>query len=207
MITVVDIGSGNIASVLNMFKRTGVAAEVQNAPERVAKARSLVIPGVGHFGACMDRVEQTGLRAALDEAALGRRVPVLGICVGMQLMMAHGQEGDRAGLGWIEGEVVRLPTDAVPDGRVPHMGWNTVEVVRDDPLFVGLEATPRFYFVHSYHARCADESDVLGRTDYGIALTAAIQRGHLRGVQFHPEKSHRFGMQVLRNFAALVEAT
>ncbi|MEI9852619.1 MAG: imidazole glycerol phosphate synthase subunit HisH [Sphingomonas sp.] len=203
MIVIVDYDAGNIGSVANICRKAGGAAEISADPERIAAAAKLILPGVGHFGRAMERLNASGIRAALD-AAKDRGAPILGICLGMQLLANHGEEGDAAGLGWIDAEVRRFHLPAPL--KVPHMGWNDVRFVRPDPLAAGLEEEARFYFVHSYHVDCADEADVLGRTDHGGPFVSAVRRGDVWGIQCHPEKSHRYGLTFIRNFVAVPPA-
>jgi glutamine amidotransferase len=202
MITIVNYGMGNLGSLLNMFKRTGVKARIESAPEAILDADKLVLPGVGAFDAAMERInESPGLRAALDHKALVERIPVIGICLGMQLLVRSSEEGNLPGLGWIAGEAKRLPRR---EGlKVPHMGWNIAHPNTPSPLThdVGLE--PRYYFVHSYFVTVENPAHSLMRTQYGIEFDSAIGDGNIYGAQFHPEKSHRFGMQILKNFSDL----
>jgi glutamine amidotransferase len=201
MITIVDYNMGNLGSIRNMLKKLGVESRITADPHDVARAEKLILPGVGAFDAGMDNLAAVpGLRAALDRRVLEDRVPVLGICLGMQLMAKRSEEGRREGLGWVEAEVLRFqPGEQAL--RVPHMGWNRVTPARSSPLTDELPPEPRFYFVHSYFARCAAEADVLLTTPYGAPFHSAFQRGNVYGVQFHPEKSHKFGMALLANFA------
>lgn len=201
MITIVDYGMGNLDSIRNMFKRIGVGAEITGDPAQVAAARKILLPGVGAFGAAMQRIGDAGLREVLDHKALVERVPVLGICLGMQLLMQSSEEGGGDGLGWIRGAVHRFPADA--GLKIPHMGWNRVFPVRGSTLTQDLGEEPRFYFVHSYYVRVQDEADAVLRTTYGVTFESAVAHGNIHGAQFHPEKSHRFGMRLLRNFAGL----
>lgn len=201
MITVVDYGMGNLGSILNMFKRIGVPAEITGDPVAVAKATKLLLPGVGAFDAAMERIDSSGLRPILDRKALHDRVPVLGICLGMQLLTHGSEEGQRPGLGWIAARTKRLPND--PPLKVPHMGWNAVRPVRAHPLIDRLPEESRFYFVHSYAVFADDPADSLLKACHGIEFDAAIAHDNICGAQFHPEKSHKFGMQLLANFARL----
>lgn len=219
MIVIVDYELGNLGSIRNMLRRIGADGVISSNPEVIAGAERLVLPGVGAFGEGMDNIARLGLRAVLDRKVREERVPVLGICLGMQLMTRGSEEAGAPGLAWLDAETVRFrfapeaqvraaaggaPPDRVP--RVPHIGWNTVEVVRTDSLFRGLagDEDTAFYFVHSYHVVCRDESDVLAWTTHGYRFASALQRGNVMGTQFHPEKSHRFGMRLLQNFLACV---
>jgi imidazole glycerol-phosphate synthase subunit HisH len=200
MITVVDYGMGNLGSISNMLKKLGMPSIISSNPADIAAASKLILPGVGSFDAGMDNLLHSGLLAALNERVLHEGVPTLGICLGMQLMTHRSAEGKRQGLGWVDAEVVKFrPTD--PALKVPHMGWNGVKHMRTDPLTNGLPDEPRFYFVHSYYVQCHDPKDVLLTTSYGQEFHSAFRHDNVWGVQFHPEKSHKFGMNLLRNFA------
>ena len=200
-ITVVDYGIGNLASVMNMLKKVDADARLELAPEAIAAAEKLVLPGVGAFDAAMAEIESRGLREALNEAAMRRRVPVLGICLGMHLLTRESEEGEARGFGWIPASTVRFDVDRASERlRVPHMGWNTVVSRTDAPLLPDNLGELRFYFANSYHVTCDDQSDVIGVTTYGYEFPSVIGRDNIVGAQFHPEKSHKFGMAVLRNF-------
>jgi glutamine amidotransferase len=201
VIAIVDYGMGNLGSTLNMLKKLGVPARITSVRDELEAAEKVIIPGVGAFDQGMEGLEERGLAALLRElAARGR--PILGICLGMQLMTATSEEGNRSGLGLIDGTTVRIQVpQGEPSLKVPHMGWNTVRVTRPVPPLDGLAGDARFYFVHSYHVVCHVVSDVAAVTHHGCELTAAFVHGRLAGVQFHPERSHRFGMAVLRSFA------
>ena len=201
MIGIVDYGMGNLGSIRNMLKRIGIQSELISRPEQVLAAHKLILPGVGAFDAGMRNLEDSQLISPLNEAVLGaRRVPVLGICLGMQLMTRSSEEGSLPGLGWMDARAVKF--EPTPDAlKVPHMGWSDVLTLRDEPLVRRLPPEPRFYFVHSYYVRCSAAEDALLTTRYGIEFHSAFARGNIWGVQFHPEKSHKFGMQLLKNFA------
>jgi len=199
MISIVDYGMGNLGSIVNMFKRIGVAAQITGDADELARARKILLPGVGAFDGAMQRIEQSGLRPILDHKALQERVPVLGICLGMQLLTRSSEEGERPGLGWIAASTRRF--EAGPRLKVPHMGWNEVQVMRPHALTQGLPADARFYFVHSYYVTVDDPQDSLLKARYGTTFDAAVSHRNIYGAQFHPEKSHRFGMQLLANFA------
>lgn len=202
MITIIDYGVGNLGSIANMLKKIGAPAEVSADPVALRRAEKLILPGVGAFDAGMRKLKEAGLAPLLNELVLEKKVPVLGLCLGMQLMTRRSEEGAEAGLGWFDAETVRFQFGPEQSHlKVPHMGWNTLEICRAHPLVADLGPESRFYFVHSYHVVCADPADVVARTDYGQPVTAIIARGNILGAQFHPEKSHRFGMQLLRNFA------
>ncbi len=200
MITIVDYNMGNLGSIRNMLKKVGVAAEITADRDRIAQADQIILPGVGAFDPGMDYLERSGLIPVLEQRILRERVPVLGICLGMQLMTRGSIEGTRAGLGWIDADTLKFdPSTGI---KVPHMGWNRVEVERRVALLEDLPEEPRFYFVHSYYVRCRSREDVILSTEYGLSFDSGVRRDNIWGVQFHPEKSHTFGMRLLRNFAA-----
>ena len=202
-IVIVDYKIGNLGSIQNMLKKIGVASEISSDPDCIRSAARLILPGVGAFDAGMDHLRRSGLIQVLEDRVRVARVPVLGICLGMQLMTRGSAEGKLDGLGWIDASVLRFqPSD--PALKVPHMGWNRVMRMRASELTGGLPEESRFYFVHSYYVRCDDPNDVLLTTSYGENFHSAYQNGNIWGVQFHPEKSHRFGMALLRNFATKV---
>ena len=203
MLTIIDYGVGNLASIANMLAYLGVAHRIANEPADILSAQRLVLPGIGAFDAAMDKLHGTGLLAALHQRVMADKVPVLGICLGMQLMCQSSQEGRHPGLAWFDAEVQRFDAARMDKpGVIPHMGWNEVQTMQPQhPVLVGLPQSPRYYFVHSYHVVCHDPSDELLRCQYGYAFAAAIARDNLLAVQFHPEKSHRFGMALLANFA------
>jgi glutamine amidotransferase len=204
MIVILDYGMGNLGALRNMLKYVGASAVISRNPDEIARAHKLILPGVGAFDAGMSRLEASGLIPLLRRRVLDERVPVLGVCLGMQLMTRSSQEGNRGGLNWIEADTRRFDFPADGRLRVPHMGWNQVEFRRDCPLASSLPPEPRFYFVHSYHTVLDHESqDWACRTNYGYRFVSGFARGNVYGVQFHPEKSHSFGMQLLRNFNAL----
>jgi glutamine amidotransferase len=200
VIIIVDLGLGNMSSVRNMFKRVGVPTTSSVDRDEIIQASKIVLPGVGAFDTGMERLEQSGLIPMLTELAVDRRVPTLGICLGMQLMTERSEEGTRAGLGWVPGSTHRFRLEGT-DLKVPHMGWNLATPTRPDTLFKDADPDARYYFVHSYHVVCSEEPDVLAWTEHGTRFASSFQRGTLFGTQFHPEKSHRFGMEILRNFA------
>jgi len=201
-VTVVDYGMGNLRSVERRLRAVGAAPGVSADPERVAAADRLVLPGVGHFAMAMRRLEQSGLKEALEVAVHGRGVPILGICLGMQLFARHSEEGDARGLGWLDADVVRFRVGDTVRFKVPHMGWNGMQSLRAHRLTDGLPPDAEFYFVHSYHLVCRDPGDVLGETTYESPFPSAVARGNVLGVQFHPEKSHGAGRALLAGFLA-----
>lgn len=198
-IHVIDYGLGNIGSIANMIRKVGGVPVVCREPEALANAERIILPGVGAFDSGMGALEDTGFVLPLLEA-VDRHVPLLGICLGMQLLFPASEEGSRPGLSLIRGRVRRF--EATTGLKIPHMGWNRVEPSANCPLFVGLEDN-RFYFVHSYHADCEAAENVAATTVYGQRFASAVQSGNVFGAQFHPEKSHKFGMCLLANFMGI----
>jgi glutamine amidotransferase len=199
MIVIVDYDIGNISAVQNMFQRIGVACTVSSMAEDIEQAERIVLPGNGAFDACMLNLKNSGLIPVLESRVLSHGVPLLGICVGAQ-MLGHGSaEGVEPGLGWLNMRVERFP--AFPNLRVPHMGWNHVKSQKQHTLTDAMSDETRFYFVHSYYMKPIEKDDVLLATQYGIEFASAVARGNIMGVQFHPEKSHRFGKQLFKSFA------
>ncbi len=207
MISIVDIGLCNVGSVRNMLRRIGVLAEITDTPKGLAAGNAIILPGVGHFSEAMKRMRQTGFDEAVSEAALDQRKPILGICLGMQLLGETSEEGQSEGLGLLPASFVKFDP-AEMEGRlpVPHMGWNTVDLQKANPLFDQMAEGSRFYFVHSYYAVTKDPEINLAKTRYGLDFVSAYAKDHIMGVQFHPEKSHKFGMKLLQNFAAMASA-
>jgi glutamine amidotransferase len=202
MIIIVDIGLGNLGSILNMLKKVKVEARISSRPEDIEGASKLILPGVGAFDNANNNLDAMGLRGILQKRVMVDRVPILGICLGMQLFSKRSEEGASSGLAWIDAETIRFRFVKEQNGlKVPHMGWNTVNLKHNPILFEGLEKDARFYFVHSYHLICTDESNVMTTTSYGHDFASSISRDNIYGTQFHPEKSHRFGMRLLKNFA------
>jgi glutamine amidotransferase len=204
LVTIVDYGVGNLKSIANMFQRIGVPSRLVSRPEELSEATKILLPGVGAFDAGMSALHERGLVDALNERATLAKVPILGICLGMQLLAESSEEGELAGLGWIPGRSQRLAfVPPTPPLKVPHMGWNVVTPTRESPLFSAVPMPRRFYFVHSYHLVCACAEDVLATTSYGIEFTSAVAHENILGLQFHPEKSHKYGMAVLKAFAEI----
>ena len=205
MIGIVDYGVGNIQAFLNLFKRIGVEARRVDTREALSVAARLVLPGVGHFDHAMQRLNDSGLRSKLEERVLEAQVPVIGICVGMQ-MLAHGSdEGITPGLGWVPGRVRAFDTQPqAAQLAMPHMGWNDLQPREGSQLFSrGFEDGTQFYFLHSYFFDAEDKRDVAATAHYGLDFDAVVSRGHIHGVQCHPEKSHHWGEQLLKNFVEL----
>ena len=203
MITVLDYGMSNLGSMLNMFKRLGVSVSIESDPNRIKNAEKIVLPGVGSFDRAMSNiVSKPGLKAILEEKVLNNRTPILGVCLGMQLLTRGSEEGALPGFGFIPASTLRFPR--VQGLKVPHMGWNSAVPNKDlSPLLLDVGGDSRYYFVHSYAVHVDDPKHSLMRTTYGVEFDSAIGRDNIYGVQFHPEKSHKFGMQILNNFAKL----
>ena len=201
MITIVDYGMGNLGSIKNMFKRIGVKVSVTGDPSEIRGAEKILLPGVGAFDSAMNRINASGLREILDYKANVESIPILGICLGMQLLTRGSEEGKLSGLGWIPADTRLIPKQL--GLKVPHMGWNIALPSNPSALSRNLPDEPRFYFVHSYFVTVDDPSHSIMRTTHGITFDSAVQRGNIYGAQFHPEKSHKFGMIFLRNFAEL----
>jgi glutamine amidotransferase len=201
MIAIVDYRMGNLGSIRNMLRRLGAEAAISGDAGEIEKADRLILPGVGAFDEAMRRLHESGLLPLLRRKVLDGGTPILGICLGMQLLTERSEEGELPGLGWIEGETVRFRFDPKERGlRVPHMGWNSVKPRRADCLFHGADDETGFYFVHSYHAVLRHPEDILAETEHGYEFPSALRRGCIFGTQFHPEKSHRHGMLLLKNF-------
>lgn len=201
MITIVDYGIGNLGSVKNMFRKIGCPASVSGDLEVISHAKKILLPGVGAFDAAMRKINSTRLREVLDCKALIEKIPILGLCVGMQLMTRSSEEGALPGLGWIPAVTKRFPkSDTL---KVPHMGWNSVKFARPSGLTRGLPEESRYYFVHSYYVEVENQNHSILKTEYAIEFDAAIEYENIYGAQFHPEKSHKFGMQMLSNFAGI----
>lgn len=200
-IGIVDYGVGNLGSVRNMFRRVGCDAVIVGTAEEVRACSKLVLPGVGSFDRAIEQLDMSGLRHVLDEMALERKVPLLGICLGMQLLTRGSEEGNCPGLGYIPAQARRFPRDVAL--KVPHMGWNLVTASNPSPLTAHFEEETRFYFVHSYYVQVDDPADSMLKCTYGLTFDAGIMHGNIFGAQFHPEKSHRFGKALFTAFGAL----
>lgn len=201
MIAVINYKMGNLESVRNMLKRIGAPASITSDIDAIEAAEKLILPGVGAFDAGMDNLRDLGLLEVIRRKTLVEKTPILGICLGMQLLTKKSEEGAREGMGFIDAETKKFDFSRIKeDLKIPHMGWNTVAVKKNNKLFKGLENDARFYFVHSYHVVCKDREDVAAVTNYGYDFASSVSRENVLGVQFHPEKSHRFGMELLKNF-------
>jgi imidazole glycerol-phosphate synthase subunit HisH len=204
MITIINYGLGNIRAFANVYKRLSIPVAIATRAQDLEGASKLIVPGVGAFDHAMELLNGSGMREALDDMALRQAVPILGVCVGMQILAGSSEEGRLSGLGWIEGRVRRFDENTLHQPpRLPHMGWNDVVPKSGARLFGGLERDSRFYFLHSYYFDCASNDNVLATSEYGIAFGCAVRSNNIYGVQFHPEKSHDYGVRLLKNFAEL----
>lgn len=203
MISVIDYGIGNIGSILSMYSKLGIKAISARTPTDLMAARALILPGVGHFDAGMAALRQNGLLEPLRHVVLQKKTPLLGICLGMQMLADSSEEGETPGLGFIPGRNVKLRFPQESTRKVPNMGWLELTNVRMNALFPDPQAEQRFYFVHSYHMCCASADHVAALADYGGLFTAAVNLDNIWGTQFHPEKSHKYGMALLKGFASI----
>lgn len=203
MITIIDYGMGNVGSLENMIKRVGGEVIVSSSPDDIKEANKLILPGVGHFDNAVQRLKENGFLDLLNQKVIDKKVPILCICLGAQLVTESSEEGKLPGLGWVKARTVRFRMDADPDFKIPHMGWNDVNLRKDSILFKNMYMEPCFYFVHSYHFVCYDPADILTTSFYGYEFTSAIEHENIYAVQFHPEKSHKYGIMLMRNFVEL----
>lgn len=202
MITIVNYGTSNLGSMQNMLKKLGVPSRIASDGSELEDAKKIILPGVGAFDAGMKKLNESGMVATLNRKVIEERVPTLGVCLGMQLMTRGSEEGSLPGLGWLHAEARRFDQVADPGLRVPHMGWCEVRPLKRHILTEQMSEEDRFYFAHSYHVVADDDADVLLRATYGnTEFSAGLAAGNVAGMQFHPEKSHRFGMALLARFA------
>ena len=203
MIGIVDYGLGNIQAFLNIYKNLNISAMPVRTADELAAAKRIILPGVGSFDWAMERLNGSGMRESLDDLVMGKQLPVLGVCVGMQMLARCSEEGDLPGLGWIPGDVKRFDEHRFTQKtHLPHMGWNDVRPSAIDSLFHGM-TDPRFYFLHSYYFSPDNSAQILATTNYNGEFASAVWMGHIFGTQFHPEKSHQWGIQLLKNFAEI----
>jgi glutamine amidotransferase len=200
---IVDYGTGNLYSILRCLDRLGVAGKVTSDPKDIERCRRIILPGVGHFAKAFTSLKRLGLVEALDEAVLGKRRPVLGVCLGMELLANKSSEGNSEGLGWIEGEVVRFDIENKIKFKVPHIGWNQISKRRECPLLKGIEDGSEFYFLHAYHFKPADPFVIAAETQYEHAFPSIIHKDNIFGVQYHAEKSRDSGLRLMKNFVEL----
>ena len=205
MITIIDYEMGNVGSIQNMFKYLGIKSVIESNPDKIKNASKILLPGVGAFDTAMKKIKERNLDEVLNEKVLKEQVPILGICLGMQLLTNSSEEGELEGLGLISAKTIGFKQSIKKQLKVPHMGWNTIKIVQKNPLTLGFEKLDetRFYFVHSYFVKVNDEKNSLFKTDYGLEFDSAIVKDNIFGAQFHPEKSHKFGMKLFENFARI----
>jgi len=208
MIAIVDYGLGNVKAFANVYERLNIPACIARKADDLNAATKVILPGVGAFDQAMTKLNNSGMRAALDEVVLKKKIPVLGICVGMQILAKTSEEGVLGGLGWIGGDVRKFSEESEGGGRegngklmLPHMGWNTIAPNNGNPLLKNFNDESRFYFLHSFYFQCHNDDDSIAITEYGIRFSSAVNHENIYGVQFHPEKSHQWGVQLLKNFA------
>ena len=198
MIGILDFGLGNIASVSNMLKRIGEKSLICKNKTDLSLADKMILPGVGSFDNAINKIHKSGLLPEIEKKVLKEKAPILGICLGMQLLMQKSEEGSKKGLGWVPGEVIKINDEQI---NVPHMGWNSVKVKRINSLIKNIDHKFRFYFIHSYIVKLQDKKNELLETEYGKKFTSSFAYKNFFGVQFHPEKSHKYGMKILKNFS------
>jgi len=201
MITIIDYGLGNLSSIKNMLKKLQIDSIITSELEQISNAEKLILPGVGSFDYGMEQLNKFKLIDVLNQKVLKEKTPILGICLGMQLFTKKSEEGKLPGLGWIDAETMKFNFNAMPEFKIPNMGWNTINIEKESKLIKDITSDSRFYFVHSYYVSCYNKNDILMSSNYGIDYTCAIENNNILGVQFHPEKSHKFGMAILNNFA------
>lgn len=205
MITLIDYGVGNIFAFQNVYKRLNIPTRIAKSSDDLIESEKLILPGVGSFDYAMNRLNFSGMRETLDELVLEKKIPIIGICVGMQMMGNRSDEGKLEGLKWIDSEILKFDEKLIKQRtKLPHMGWNDVSPIKKDhPLFKGLENNAIFYFLHSFYFKCNNKEESIAISDYGISFTSAVNRNNIYGIQFHPEKSHQYGEKLLHNFANL----
>ena len=204
MIVIIDYGMGNVGSILNMLKSIHTEAIISSKISEIRKAEKIILPGVGAFDYAVKNLNKLGMIEPLNEVVIDKKIPILGICLGMQLLTKKSEEGTLKGLGWIDAETIRFRFDKNSSLKVPHMGWNEVQITQTNPLFKDMYPDPRFYFVHSYYVKCNNDKNIMTTTKYGSDFTSSLVKENILGVQFHPEKSHKFGKLLLKNFVELI---
>ena len=204
MISIIDYGLGNLKALANIYKRLNINVEFIKTDEQLKSAKKIILPGVGAFDHAMDQLNRSGMREKLDELVLVKKVPVLGICVGMQMLANRSDEGKLKGLSWIDADIIKFDLNLINQKpQLPHMGWNDVNPIGNNPLFHKLGTNSIFYFLHSYYFSCNNPNNEIAKSEYGLDFTCAVNDNNIFGVQFHPEKSHQYGIQLLKNFANL----
>lgn len=201
MITIIDYNTGNLGSIKNMLKRLGIPSQITNDVSKIEQAEKLILPGVGHFDYGMKNLHNSGVVNMLNQKVLGNKTPILGICLGVQLLTESSEEGVEKGLGWIKGKTIAFDKNKLTiSQKVPHMGWTNIANYQHSKLFENMYDEPRFYFVHSFHLNLENKKDCMVTVNYGYEFAAGIEHSNILGVQFHPEKSHKYGMKLLENF-------
>jgi glutamine amidotransferase len=204
MITIIDYGSGNIRAIANIYEKLKLEYTIASIPEQVVGAEKIFLPGVGAFDETISKLDSSGFRKVLDKEVMHNKVPIMGICVGMQILADSSEEGSCKGLGYINGKVKKIDATAIRHKpKLPHLGWNSIEIKKNHELLHGLDPDFGFYFLHTYYFECEDRNNVLATTNYGGSFASAVQRENIFGIQFHPEKSHHNGIKLLYNFANL----
>jgi len=204
MIAIIDYGVGNINAFINVYRKLSIDIKRATNENDLNGATRLILPGVGAFDHAMSQFESSGMHAKVEKMVIQDKIPILGVCVGMQMLAKSSTEGNLPGLGWIDGTVKRFNSDDIPfETKFPHMGWNKVTFVKQSPLFDDMKATSEFYFLHSYYFQCNNENNILSIANYGVEFTVAVNHENIYGIQCHPEKSHQDGVQLLKNFANL----
>ena len=204
MITIIDYGVGNIKAFENIFRKLDFDVNIARTETELGDPSKLILPGVGHFDYAMKRFTESGMLSEVTNLVINKKVPILGICVGMQMLSKKSEEGALHGLGWIDAQVKKIDISTLHHStRLPHMGWNNIRVIQSNPLLSGLESDSRFYFLHSYIFQCNSQQDIIATANYGNDFTCVVNYNNIYGVQFHPEKSHHFGIQLLKNFALI----
>lgn len=202
-VVIIDYGIGNLKSIQNMVKKVGGKAEISSDPEKIKNAEKLILPGVGAFDQGMSTLRDSGLIDVLNKEVIDHKKCILGICLGAQIMTRGSEEGQIKGLGWFDADTIKFNFPSETSLKIPHMGWNEIKIKKNTPLTSELSDDSRFYFVHSYHFKCDNNEDVLTESRYGYNFTSAMHRGNIYAAQFHPEKSHKFGMTMMKNFLNL----
>ncbi len=204
MITIIDYGSGNIRAIGNIYDTLKIDYKIAKSPEEVIGAEKLFLPGVGAFDETMSMLDKTGFREVLDFEVMHNKVPIIGICVGMQILAESSEEGKLPGLGYIKGKVRKMDASLLNQKpKLPHLGWNSIEIARQSALLKNIDSELGFYFLHSYYFECENQEDIITTTTYGKSFASAINHDNVYGIQFHPEKSHHNGINLLHNFATL----